>query len=225
MNFQQALLVLELTSGKVLNEIEGLSENQDFLFPSSPVIQNKTLFYATRDGRVRAISLVDHREVWSRQLPERITSDLAFTTASILVATEGKQIYELDQQTGTTLRAFPTNGVARWKLIPSSGLLLFLEWKDTIGSGLKCIALATGQEIWNQQAPPESEWDTFRPLLWKNLIIVGSDRGYVAAFDSATGKPVWSLDIACGVRMLGASEYLFYAGCSNGSFHAILLPD
>jgi outer membrane protein assembly factor BamB len=222
MNFQESLIGLDIGSGKPISPVAEVSKNGNFLFPSSPAIWTHRIFYATRDGRLRAISAENQTEIWSSQLSERITSDVAANSHFIFVSSEGKKIYQIAQETGKIHRTFSTNAVVRWKFLASDDNLIFLEWDDNNIPTLKSLDVASGKEVWSQPSPGESRWDTFRPLLWKNLVIVGSTGGHVMAFDSSSGDLVWSTQVQGVVRMLGASEHFIYAGCSNGFLYALL---
>jgi outer membrane protein assembly factor BamB len=139
----------------------------------------------------------------------------------LFFATEGKKFYQAALDTGKITATFPTTGMARWKLSSVGPHLVFLEWNDANIPTLRCIDSA-GKEIWQQPSPEGSYWDTYRPLLWKNLVIVGSAAGHVSAFDSSDGRMVWATQVNGRVRMLGASEDFIYAGCSNGMLYALL---
>lgn len=223
-DFEMRLLAIHVNTGKLVHKIEGVS-NQSFLFPPSPVNHHEVVFHARSDGRLQALRTGNHKRIWERQMPEQITSDLATDSKGLFLATEGKLIHELDPKTGKTVRTFQRDGVVRWRILAASNRLMFLEWNQNTASGLECLDLITGKESWSQQAPEGSEWDTFRPLLWKDLILIGSNKGYVAAFDVMTGSLAWSFHLEGNVRSLSASEHLIYAGSINGTLSAILPPD
>jgi outer membrane protein assembly factor BamB len=221
MSFQDSLIGLDIETGKQVTPVEEASTSQKFIFPSSPALVNDTIIYARRSGNVRAIHANTHREIWSQNIPEQITSDLVVDNNFILLATEGKKIYRMALDTGKITASFPTAGVVRWKLLSLGAHVVFLEWNDAERPTLRCIDSA-GKEIWQQPSPEGSYWDTYRPLLWKNLVIVGSAAGHVSAFDSSNGRQVWSTQVNGRVRMLGSSEDFIYAGCSNGILYALL---
>lgn len=222
MSFQQSLIGLDIASGRLITPVKKVSGNANFIFPASPVIQKDRIFYAEREGSIFAIRADNHDQIWSNALSEQITSDVTANRESIFVSTEGKKIYEIAQETGKITRTFSTGGVARWKLLSIADGLVFLEWNDSNIPTLKSLNITTGKEQWSQPSPAGSEWDTFRPLQWKNFIIVGSSGGHLTAFDSASGETVWSTKVEGRIRMLGASDHFVYAGCSNGFLYALL---
>ncbi len=221
MSFRESLVGLDIETGKPVTPVERASTIEKFIFPSSPVLVNDRIIYAGRSGNVRAIHAQTHREIWSHQLSVQITSDLVVHNNSLLVATQGKKIYRMALDTGKITRSFPTTGVVRWKLLSVGANVVFLEWNDAEKPTLRCID-SEGKEVWQQPSPEGSYWDTYRPLLWQNLVVVGSAAGHVSAFDSLTGQQVWSTQVKGVVRMLGASEDFIYAGCSNGFLYALL---
>ncbi|HEY4491106.1 MAG TPA: PQQ-binding-like beta-propeller repeat protein, partial [Acidobacteriota bacterium] len=222
--FSESLLVFDSDSGKLLKEIDPPVKQTDFRFPSSPAIQNERFFYGLRDGKIRAIDISNRAQIWEKALPSEVTSDISLADGKIYVATADQQIWEIDQENGNVIRSFPTTGSARWKLNHFDQRLYFLQWQGNIGEGLKCLDLRTGKEIWSQAAPEGSEWDTFRPLIWRNWILVGSNRGQLAAFDIVSGAQAWTIEVKGDMRSIGASDSVVYVGCTNGILYAIAPP-
>mgnify|MGYP000951482148 CR=1 FL=1 len=121
----------------------------------------------------------------------------------MFVATPGGQVLALDAKTGVLLWRYrhPTPEDAVVLHPTTRGLALFGErvYFATNDALLVALDARTGKEAWSTKVDDNSRgyYITLAPLVADGKVMVGASggelgiRGFVAAFDLETGKPVW----------------------------------
>lgn len=119
------------------------------------------------------------------------------------VTTPGAQVIALDAATGMELWRYKKEIPADMlQLHPTNrGVALYGDkvYVATVDAHLVALDAKTGKVAWTQQVgdPKALQYITLAPLAAKGKIMVGSSggetgvRGFVAAFDAATGKEAW----------------------------------
>jgi alcohol dehydrogenase (cytochrome c) len=157
-------------------------------------------FSALKD--IRPGNLADLKENCEAALGD----DGSFESGPLVI---GDTLFATTEHTTIALNA--TDCSVRWRnrytpeedeQFPINRGAAYMDGRVFRGTGdgrLLAIDATTGKELWrvHPRAPNAAAYFSAAPIVWKGLLVIGpaaSDsgiRGYVAAFDVATGKQVW----------------------------------
>jgi alcohol dehydrogenase (cytochrome c) len=152
---------------------------------------------AANVSRLERVWTVETGQINGHEAPPIVNDGVMF------VSTPGKQVIALEAATGKVLwryqRPLPDGVVL---LHPTSrGVALFGDKVFLAGNEAVLVALdaRTGNEVWTAKVADNSQgyYMTMAPLVADGKVMVGVSggeygvRGFVAAFDVATGKQVW----------------------------------
>jgi alcohol dehydrogenase (cytochrome c) len=150
-------------------------------------------------GRLQPAWIVSTGVTSGHQAPPMVNNGVMF------VATPGNQVIALDARTGAILwryrRPLPEDVIL---LHPTSrGVALYEDKVFFAAAEAVLVALdaRTGKEIWTKEVAKNSDgyYMSLAPLVAGGKVMVGTSggelgvRGFVAAYDPATGKEVWKV--------------------------------
>jgi alcohol dehydrogenase (cytochrome c) len=150
-------------------------------------------------GRLQPAWIVSTGVTSGHQAPPMVNNGVMF------VATPGNQVIALDARTGAILwryrRPLPEDVIL---LHPTSrGVALYEDKVYFAAAEAVLVALdaRTGKEIWTKEVAKNSDgyYMSLAPLVAGGKVMVGTSggelgvRGFVAAYDPATGKEVWKV--------------------------------
>ena len=143
-----------------------------------------------------------------------------FTTA---VAVDGNDVY-VGLANHSILRLSSRDG----KFLGSTLLDRFPSGDPVIAGGVIVVMLDPGNlvalsrdlstKLWKKESTPG--WTTPRPLVWRDLVIVGKRDGEVFGFRTDNGDAALELTLTGTIRGLGAHEDVLYVGTLNGDLFA-----
>jgi outer membrane protein assembly factor BamB len=73
-------------------------------------------------------------------------------------------------------------------------------------------------KLWKKEST--TGWTTPRPLVWRDLVLVGNRDGKVFGFRTNNGDAALELTLTGTIRGLGAHEEVLYVGTLNGDLFA-----
>ncbi len=135
-----------------------------------------TVWAATRDERLVALSATDGEEQWSTRIDGRAEGPAVREDASLFVATKAGALFHLDAGSGKT------------------------KWKAELPGPALHPPVLSGRD--------------------PRIVVGGTWNGHLSAFDAASGKPLWSIEL--GSRLAGApaaGESFVAAATENGAVH------
>ena len=165
---------------------------------SSPVIQDKTLYFGGDDGNVYAVDAETGRQIWKRATGGPVSSTPAVANGIVYVGSYDGKFYALDAHTGALKWKFATDGERRF------------EAKGLHGMQPKNQTIADAFDIFLSS-----------PVIAQNTVYFGSGDGNLYALDAATGDLRWKFKtgdvvhaspaFANGVVFFGSWDSYFYA--------------
>jgi len=165
---------------------------------SSPVIQDKTLYFGGDDGSVYAVDAETGRQIWKRATGGPVSSTPAVANGIVYVGSYDGKFYALDAHAGALKWKFATDGERRF------------EAKGLHGMQPKNQTIADAFDIFLSS-----------PVIVQNTVYFGSGDGNLYALDAATGDLRWKFKtgdvvhaspaFANGVVFVGSWDSYFYA--------------
>src|SRR5438874_5705020 len=179
---------------------------------SSPVIQNKTLYFGGDDGNIYAVDCENGHQVWKRETGGPVASTPAVVDGILYATSYDGKLYALSAETGALRWKFSTAGERRFE---AKGIHGFKPKDQTI-------------------ADP---FDVFlsSPVVAQSTVYFGSGDGNLYAVDAISGELRWKFKtgdvvhsspaFANGTLFFGSWDSYFYAvdaatGKEKWRFHA-----
>jgi outer membrane protein assembly factor BamB len=158
---------------------------------SSPLIVNGVLYYGAWDGRVYALDLTRHKQLWSTPTGAEIDSSAAYHDGRIFIGNNAGHVYALDARTGRILWTgssyahFP-RGREYFYATPTVAYgRVFVG--NTDGT-LYAFGERSGDLLWASHA---GTYVYSAAAVWARKVLVGSYDGNFYAFDAGTGDLRW----------------------------------
>jgi len=165
---------------------------------SSPVIDNKKIYFGSDDGNVYAIDAESGREIWKRSTKGPVPSTPAVAGGIVYLTSYDGNIYALNAETGALKWKFATGGERRF------------EAKGLHGMQPKNQTIADPFDVYLSS-----------PVVADNAVYFGSGDGNLYALDAATGDLRWKFKtgdvvhaspaFVNGVVFVGSWDSYFYA--------------
>ena len=167
---------------------------------SAPLLKKDLLYYAADDGMFFCVKSVDGGVVWSRKIffgsrGKRIFSSPEIYDDKIIFGAYDGNLYCINRFTGKTIWVFMD---ADW--IGSSPCINYTQGIVYVGlefglfkkqGGLVAIDINTGKELWKNYSISEFVHASPGYNTKNNLVICGSNNGYVYSFNAKNGHIVW----------------------------------
>jgi len=165
---------------------------------SSPVIQNKTLYFGGDDGNIYAVDADNGHQIWKRETGGPVASTPAVLDGIVYATSYDGKLYALNAETGAAKWKFSTGGERRFE---AKGIHGFKPKDQTI-------------------ADP---FDVFlsSPVVAQSTVYFGSGDGNLYAVDAISGELRWKFKtgdvvhsspaFANGTLFFGSWDSYFYA--------------
>ena len=165
---------------------------------SSPVCQDKVLYFGGDDGNIYAVDAENGRQIWKRRTGGPVPSTPAVANGTVYAASYDGKFYALNAQTGAIKWKFATEGERRFEAKGIHGL-----------------------EPKNQTIADQYDVFLSSPVLGQGAVYFGSGDGNLYALDANSGELKWKFktgDVvhaspayANGVLFVGSWDSFFYA--------------
>ncbi|WP_462157326.1 outer membrane protein assembly factor BamB [Pseudoalteromonas sp. GB56] len=180
-----------------------------------PAYYKESVYVASRDGEVEALSLENGDTLWHTDVREdngflfwgsdesaKLSGGILQAYGKLFVGSEHGQLVALDRETGEVVWRKSVPGEALSKPAAGDGLVYI-----NLASGL-LLALHpdTGEERWRyeQEVPPLTLRGSSAPTVANGGVLVGEETGKLSVLISDSGFAAWQADIA---QPKGASEF------------------
>ncbi len=169
-----------------------------------PAFIDDKMFVASRDGKVRALSVESGKELWEVDLADnevnalnkaaRISGAVAAGHDAIYLGTENAQVFALDAETGEVRWiADPKGEVIARPLVDDGKVIVHTSRGD-----LYAFDESTGEELWvlHQDLPTLTLRGSSEPVSASGAVVYGRGDGKVAAVFIQNGRPIWEKRVA-----------------------------
>lgn len=180
----------------------------------SPVARADTIFFGGVDGGVHAVDGRSGALIWSHDTGDAITSSVALAGNDIYAGLANHTLLRLSADEGELLGSVQLEQPAFGRPAVADDAVIVLTGRGD----LVALARDLSEELWLHDGNPR--WTSPQPLLWKDLVIVGSLDGVVRGFRTGNGEPALELTLEGRIRGLGAHEDVLYIGTMNGNLFA-----
>lgn len=116
---------------------------------------------------------------------------------------------------GSILATRETGGRPQGRPAITQDALVVLVGSDAIVAFTRSLSTA----MWSQSGG--SEWSSLQPLLWDDVVVVGTREGDVVGYRTADGTEAWRFAVEGVVRGLGADDATLYVGTLAGTLYAV----
>jgi len=166
---------------------------------SSPVIDNKKIYFGSDDGNVYAVDAENGRQIWQRSTRGPVRSTPVVVNGVLYVGSYDGNLYALSSETGALKWKFPTGGERRF------------EAKGLHGMQPKHQTIADPFDIYLSS-----------PIVVEGVVYFGSGDNNVYALDAATGDLRWKFKTGDVVHASPAfSNGLIFVGSWDSYFYAV----
>lgn len=176
------------------------------------------LFVGSYAGEVIALSAVDGKEIWRKQLKGEISSVPQSNGQVVAIQTMNGKLFALDAKTGADLWFFENPP----PLLTLRGTASPVVTDSAIYAGfsngrLMAFNPSNGLILWDQRlAMPKGRSELDRmvdihasPLLKDGILYVGTYQGRIAALARGTGSSLWGLDGSTSENLAVSDDKLF----------------
>ena len=214
---------------------------------SSPVIDDKKIYFGSDDGNVYAVDAQNGRQIWQHSTRGPVRSTPAIVSGVLYVGSYDGSFYALDAETGALKWKFATGGERRFEAKGLHGMQpkhqtiadpfdsylsspVVVDGGVYFGSGdsnLYAIDAATGDLRWKFKT---GDVVHASPAFSNGVVFVGSWDSYFYAVDARTGKEKWRfhggedplIHNQVGFQSSPAvADGIVYTGCRDAQVYAL----
>lgn len=165
------------------------AEAEYLLVGLRPATDGNNIFAASQDGKVRALSPANGKDVWKTDLEVELSAGPGVGEGTVAVATKDGHIIALDTKTGSERwRAYIGGETLAQPLVKGEYVIV-----QSIDNRLQALSLFDGKQRWEleQNMPALTMRGASSPLLVGPLVIAGFDNGRLLGVTAATGDIEW----------------------------------
>ena len=164
------------------------------LYKLQPVIDGDTIYAASANGEVKAISRERGKQVWKNDLEMALSGGVGVSGDALLLGSSDGSVLKLDASNGDLLWSTRLQGEV---LAPPQGNGRVVV-AQTYDGKLQGLDFATGERLWtyDSNVPVLTIRGTSTPILYNNTVYAGFANGRVLAFDAQTGAIDWEVRVA-----------------------------
>ncbi len=223
----QVFYAVDAGSGQVLWQHRG--DHRDQTAKVSPTVAYGVVFTGLR-GKMRGYDAKTGEQVWvsSAEMPVDTRGSMAVAGNAAYYTGHHAwgRLYRLNVSTGRVKWEESAKGLYNTPAVV--GNLVYFQDADH----LKVCNTGTGEPVWDAYLDKEVGVNEMRvnssPTVWRDLVVVGLDRGSVHALDAASGEPWWTFETRESFRSspaLTPENGLLYLGCNDGNLYALRAED
>ncbi|MFC2154942.1 PQQ-binding-like beta-propeller repeat protein [Acidobacteriota bacterium] len=221
---EDRLVCLNLKNGKETWSFPtGYSLHERPVWNHSPLVKKDTVFFGGLDGVVYARDADSGELKWKKELSDRVSTSFVIRGNYLYVGTRNGHIYKLDENSGAIEKEFKINvpgTISGEMTLTRNSIVFFVNWSKEGGEMLS-VDLSLDRVLWRQKAPSGASWFTAKPFIFRDAILVGTEKGDIYAFRVTDGVNMWQHILRNEtVRSFGSHEDILYIGTLQGNLYA-----
>jgi outer membrane protein assembly factor BamB len=211
-------LAVTIENGETAWTVRPEAYSYRFAEDSSPVENGGVVYFGGVDGFATAVDGRTGETRWRLDLGTRITTTPVTDGADVYAGTADDKMYRISAENGQILAETRCDGRPFGKPVLGDDVLVLLADEDLLVAYDRSLSAAR----WSASA--DGTWSTHQPLLWRDLVIVGTRGGDVLGLRATDGTEAFSEHLGGVIRGLGASGDVLYIGTLAGSLFAYRPP-
>lgn len=211
------LTCFDLDSGHVRGTHTSAPIVDSIGWPLSPAVADGRLYYAARDRTLSSLRADSGIVVWQRNFNAQITTDPLIVAGSLYLGAADSNLYRFDPATGKTLATLPLGVIPMRRLLSAGESIIALA---NAASDLIVVDDSLTEIKWRQSAA--KTWSSFRPHLWRGLVLAGESEGMLWALDPESGAPHWQHQFDGTIRGIGSADGTIFVGTVEGMVYALV---
>lgn len=190
----------------------------DYTYPLnafySPAARGDTVIFGGVDGVLYAVDGHTGDIVWTYDSGNAFTTTAAVDGNDVYVGLTNHSILRLSSRDGKFLGSTRLDKLPFGDPVVASAVVMVMTDPGT----LVALSRDLSTEVWKKESAPS--WTTPRPLVWRDLVLVGRRDGKVYGFRTDNGETALELTLKGTIRGLGAHADVLYIGTLNGDLFA-----
>ena len=202
---------------------EGINKTDHTAPKSAPVIENNRLYIGSDQSKVLCLDLSGSK-TWEFGVdyhPKGVHQTPIIVGEKLIVSSYGGFIYAIGKNDGSLIWK---NRVSYWmgsspEYDKETGMVYVGTENATLKGTMAALDASTGRLLWefttNDHVPSKA-------TICKDMLLFGSNDGYIYALDKKTGKLMWRFRTGGENKgIIANDDGCFYASSFNGSIHCI----
>ena len=221
---EETVVGLDRNTGKEIWKVAlPLPEGKKLVINKSPALLGERLYYGAADGKLYAFATATGEKSVIKDFGAPIITPIVTHEDFLYFGTEAGKLYRVNQANGEIAGEFALNGRPYQPVViraSEAAIALFVNWMKTDGE-LLVLDADLKNVRWRAAPPAARMWILARPLVWKNLLLSGTDDGQIIGFNLHDGKLTWSQRLEGAVRTFMSHDGICYIGTIEGKIFAL----
>lgn len=188
---------------------------------SSPIELDGNVIFAGRDSSVYCLDSEDGSFVWNYESGQIISSSLLLVDDNIAFGDNKYDLVMISARDGKPAARYETHILPLQDMAYRDSMVIFLGgYDDARPRDVIAFDLRSETERWRATVDnDDSYWFVPRIHIYGEYIIVGTNKGKLAAFRIDDGSKAWEYDVSGPIRGIGHSGSKLFVGTFNGNLH------
>jgi outer membrane protein assembly factor BamB len=208
------LLSIALEDGETLWTVRPRDYLYRFHLDDSPVECGGVVYFGGVDGLLYAVAGLEGTVLWHCDLGTRITTTPVTDGSDLYLGLATDKIVRLTAAGGKVTAEIACQARPHGRPVLAKDAVIMLLGEATLAAFDRDLL----QMRWSREAA--RSWSSHQPLLWNDIVIVGTPSGRLMGFRGSDGAEALSLTVEGRIRGLGAAGDVIYIGTMEGMLYA-----
>lgn len=208
------LLAINVDDGDRVWSLQPQDYTHRYSFDCSPAAKDGIVVFGGVDGVLYAVDGLSGEVVWALDSGGEFTTAIAIEGDNVYVGMANQDFLRVSFSKGTLLSTSRLATPPFGQPVASRDAVFVMVRRGD----LVALSADLSTVLWGQPGSPR--WTTNRPLLWRDMVVVGNQDGTVRGFSAGTGELVLELSLEGKIRGLGSHGDMIYIGTLTGMLYA-----